>query len=973
MEGERGPATPKPSSVPKKIRVINRDQTNSNATSRKIQVQNDFNSPPERESPLKAVLMRDAKSDTPNFKRRMSASPIFQRSPQQKELDKENQPIKKRIRLTKSALRRKLTFKEDDEEDQSSSNNNDNFIPIPQTNLNPHTVQDSPTNEISSTTTTTKTTEQSPQQPTKQQPNAWGSWFSGALETASTLLAKSPSVFSLQKEETLSDTQKSVPKITEEAEKYGITPELLEFVDHVSEHPTTFINFPIDDILSEKDLQKEGVKLTDAKFRLSDGEAKHANLILALSSNLSNLRKKLVPLEVSEGRFWTIYFELNKYKLMVDLKTISVDDEKSQESGTSLNNSGEGTSNVEGENPLKKPKLAPHKAKKLKQKKLESIIKLKEVLYIDTNNIKKEEHFVIHNPLELHNICFTSPTTHSSTTSPFSEESLILTGRESRGIIYNQYNSHLIYKLKTNEDNNNNNNNNNNNEVNDLSFEAAQVIESRYKCWLWMSLSGMGEFYDHLFKTKKRYSSSPSHTNQDFNSCLDSFYFQSLLAPFRDSSSPDDSSTVLLIPKQIQVIPTFFSLYYIDEIYQFLIKIKKLDKNEINQSKFEEAIKRVLIALAFKNVVNPHCHSSPQILNIILYLFTFCPGASESFIFAFLSYFFAQDYHRRVFIKDYTDHFPSLQPFSIINSIEIVPILSDIIKSKLPGLHPIDCNESEASRSSTLVSKWIVNNLFHSIFYFRYNSQRHMQQNLSKIMDGWMIRACSDEWFVSIAIEILRMKESKLKKTDNWMRFFEEMQKAPEDEMSFIFNAVHFDSKVFHQNLISELLNLFNSTNDSSINMRNKFEIENFSQNIDLIPKLKFGLRNAGSVSSILTPNQILAIWQNIPEKIKSLKTGVKLIYSVHEDGYGLINIYNKFGKLYSNPGSVANIVVVRTKKNEIFGAFLSCGMVDSGLKFYGTGDCFVWRFGDWNVWNSAERVGEAELWMAGNKEKFFI
>jgi hypothetical protein len=115
------------------------------------------------------------------------------------------------------------------------------------------------------------------------------------------------------------ETSQQPEEEEEEVDNYQIpiTQTLVEYVQNLALHPSTFINFPIP-------------KLTDASFRLNKGEERHAKEILQRVPELQALRYDLCPRKMTEETFWRIYFLLLLNKTTRGLGQDKEDSTKSQ-------------------------------------------------------------------------------------------------------------------------------------------------------------------------------------------------------------------------------------------------------------------------------------------------------------------------------------------------------------------------------------------------------------------------------------------------------------------------------------------------------------------------------------------------------------------------------------------------------------------------------------------------------------------
>ena len=118
----------------------------------------------------------------------------------------------------------------------------------------------------------------------------------------------------------------------------GVTPLLIEYVSNLCQHPDTWIDFPVEEILRMK-AKKLSAHPSDSEnivddsectqqrptsfdsaeesYTLTDKEEAHAVAVLKAVPQLNELRYQLVPRQMSDERFWRVYFLLvsNKFQL----------------------------------------------------------------------------------------------------------------------------------------------------------------------------------------------------------------------------------------------------------------------------------------------------------------------------------------------------------------------------------------------------------------------------------------------------------------------------------------------------------------------------------------------------------------------------------------------------------------------------------------------------------------------------------
>jgi len=100
-------------------------------------------------------------------------------------------------------------------------------------------------------------------------------------------------------------------KERKDLEEVGISSHLIEFVTEISNHPQTFIDFPIEEYGTLDEI---------TKFKLSELQEKHARFILSKVTSLGDLRFKLCPSQMKDTTFWIIYFLLIKHQTDVLLE-----------------------------------------------------------------------------------------------------------------------------------------------------------------------------------------------------------------------------------------------------------------------------------------------------------------------------------------------------------------------------------------------------------------------------------------------------------------------------------------------------------------------------------------------------------------------------------------------------------------------------------------------------------------------------
>ncbi|TNV70582.1 hypothetical protein FGO68_gene8104 [Halteria grandinella] len=95
---------------------------------------------------------------------------------------------------------------------------------------------------------------------------------------------------------------------------------------------------------------------------------------------------------------------------------------------------------------------------------------------------------------------------------------------------------------------------------------------------------------------------------------------------------------------------------------------------------------------------------------------------------------------------------------------------------------------------------------------------------------------------------------------------------------------------------------------------------------------------NQGTKSTIVSYEQFSKIWMMLPEHVRI--RNAELIYSAHTEGFNLQSLYNicseyKYDYKFS-------LLLIQTKKNQIFGAFID-DVIRLHIRGYlGSQDCFV-------------------------------
>lgn len=95
---------------------------------------------------------------------------------------------------------------------------------------------------------------------------------------------------------------------------------------------------------------------------------------------------------------------------------------------------------------------------------------------------------------------------------------------------------------------------------------------------------------------------------------------------------------------------------------------------------------------------------------------------------------------------------------------------------------------------------------------------------------------------------------------------------------------------------------------------------------------------NQGSKSTIVSYEQFSKIWMMLPEHVRI--RNAELIYSAHTEGFNIQTLYNICGE-YKNDYKFT-LLLVQTKKDQIFGAFID-DVIRMHIRGYlGSADCFV-------------------------------
>ena len=92
----------------------------------------------------------------------------------------------------------------------------------------------------------------------------------------------------------------------------GITPLLKEYVRNLTQHPQTWLDFPVVELTKKKNNKK------NKPFKLSNKEEAHALKILQEVPELNELRYNISPRYISDDNFWQIYFLLISNKFHID-------------------------------------------------------------------------------------------------------------------------------------------------------------------------------------------------------------------------------------------------------------------------------------------------------------------------------------------------------------------------------------------------------------------------------------------------------------------------------------------------------------------------------------------------------------------------------------------------------------------------------------------------------------------------------
>jgi len=128
-------------------------------------------------------------------------------------------------------------------------------------------------------------------------------------------------------------------------------------------------------------------------------------------------------------------------------------------------------------------------------------------------------------------------------------------------------------------------------------------------------------------------------------------------------------------------------------------------------------------------------------------------------------------------------------------------------------------------------------------------------------------------------------------------------------------------------------------------------------------------------VSELLSKEQLLAIWDELPERIISVKP--TLAYSSNEHGVSLTTFFNRVDKYEPT------ILVIRTSEMEVFGAYCSTSWAqrnqkdDKGMRqrYFGTGETFLFKFSKSSMltkyeWVNKDQSDDEEAEEAGGRRR---
>ncbi|KYQ96833.1 hypothetical protein DLAC_04138 [Tieghemostelium lacteum] len=91
------------------------------------------------------------------------------------------------------------------------------------------------------------------------------------------------------------ESQLPTEEDVKERKELGITDELIQYVSNISKYPESFKDFPFH-------------TLNNPSLAMNKLQKRHVQKILGLVKPLDELRYKLVPLVMSDDKFWKIYF-----------------------------------------------------------------------------------------------------------------------------------------------------------------------------------------------------------------------------------------------------------------------------------------------------------------------------------------------------------------------------------------------------------------------------------------------------------------------------------------------------------------------------------------------------------------------------------------------------------------------------------------------------------------------------------------
>lgn len=700
----------------------------------------------------------------------------------------------------------------------------------------------------------------------------------------------------------------------QEKKELAITTELVDFVQNVTDHPSTFTNFPV-----ETDKGPQPARLVrDGVYPLSSKQTKHVTAMLALVPKLQTLRHDLVPAQLGEDTFWQVYFSL------IERKTDSVDWERDKmeqpKEEAKADEWPESEEEAEETEAVKRKRGLTAKV----QYRREMILGYDEDASDDDADQQSNQAHLTLSELrrvwEAHKTGYMSATKSSQL---YGEDSvhleelwqgMLFSGKEPGRLIREQF-RHLI----------------------------RQGIAPTKRTTLWPLMAEAlvmmrrtptlyEEALQNVYITEEGKQELAAMENESEESKNDGN--GDLDAPAKEKEketsepeAPAPAATVIRILPSLEVPKTFSR---VPNFGGKLISISHWLGDEGTA-----AAKRLLTVFAIQN---PEWDYVPCLPDLVLLLLHYLPEPTVYFVMVSVL---------SKTISGSTQRFVNRSKREVDTTV--CTLVDCLLAPHLPRLHTHltgQCRDAMISGGFQKEMQQWLERFFVGVL---------PQQAAFKVVDHALVDGVTALY--RVALRILKANEEDLLQATNGQEFMVRLraiaQRCIERDVDDTFLFSSQKTQLFAELTPAQVLLAETKAQEANPQLDS---LEDPSLSTSSLPTVK-------ESSLVLSQEQFEVIWQWLPSRYR-VKNPVRH-FSSSKDGFSILSIYRKCQK------SAPHLFIVKTKQGKIFGAYLTDGWKQA-QKFYGSGESFLFtvhplprKFG----WTTANK----DLFMIGNEKDIMI